>query len=49
MLRTVAAIGYQSVAWSLDSLDSVGDTKTPQYLFRRIATGSDADLDARSC
>jgi peptidoglycan/xylan/chitin deacetylase (PgdA/CDA1 family) len=32
----VAALGYTSVYWSLDSLDSVGAPKTPQFLYDRI-------------
>jgi peptidoglycan/xylan/chitin deacetylase (PgdA/CDA1 family) len=32
----VAALGYTSVFWTLDSLDSVGPPKTPQFLIDRI-------------
>lgn len=32
----VAALGYTSVFWSLDTLDSVGAPKSPQFLFDRV-------------
>jgi peptidoglycan/xylan/chitin deacetylase (PgdA/CDA1 family) len=28
--------GYISIYWTLDSRDSVGEPKTPQYLFQRV-------------
>ncbi len=36
VLQTVVAEGYLPIYWSLDSLDSVGEPKTPEFLFERI-------------
>jgi peptidoglycan/xylan/chitin deacetylase (PgdA/CDA1 family) len=36
VLRLVEAQGYLPIYWTLDSLDSVGDPKTPDFLFERI-------------
>jgi peptidoglycan/xylan/chitin deacetylase (PgdA/CDA1 family) len=36
----VASLGYASVFWTLDSLDSVGAVKTPQFLYERITTNA---------
>jgi peptidoglycan/xylan/chitin deacetylase (PgdA/CDA1 family) len=41
--RTRAAVdrlGYRSVYWTLDSLDSVGPPKTPQFLHERVTSGA---------
>jgi peptidoglycan/xylan/chitin deacetylase (PgdA/CDA1 family) len=36
VLRTAAQTGYQSIYWTLDSLDSVGDKKSPEFIVSRI-------------
>lgn len=36
VLRAVIATGYLPVFWTLDSLDSVGDAKTPEFLLDRL-------------
>ena len=36
----VAGLGYTSVFWTLDSLNSVGAIKTPQFLHERITTNA---------
>ena len=36
MLRLVAGEGYLPIYWTLDSLDSVGEPKTADFLFERI-------------
>jgi len=36
LLRLVEAEGYLPIYWTFDSLDSVGEPKTPEYLFERI-------------
>lgn len=36
VLRTAAAAGYQSIYWTIDSLDSVGETKSPQFIIDRV-------------
>ena len=36
VVRCAQDLGYKTVCWSLDSLDSVGVTKTPQFLVQRI-------------
>lgn len=45
VLATVESLGFQDIYWDLDSLDSVGDTKSPRFLFDRITMKKDADLD----
>lgn len=40
-----ASLGFQPVSWSLDSLDSVGEKKSPYFLFERIVMRRDEDLD----
>lgn len=41
----VNSLGYRSIYWTIDSLDSVGEPKTAQFLFDRITKQSDAQLD----
>lgn len=36
VLNVAAAQGYRSIYWTLDSLDSVGQPKTPDFIFNRI-------------
>ncbi len=36
VLRTVIANGYLPIFWTLDSLDSVGEPKTPEFLLDRL-------------
>lgn len=36
VLRSAAETGYQSVYWTLDSLDSVGEKKGPEFIVSRI-------------
>jgi peptidoglycan/xylan/chitin deacetylase (PgdA/CDA1 family) len=36
VLNVAAAQGYRSIYWTLDSLDSVGQPKTPEFLFDRV-------------
>lgn len=37
--------GYRSIYWTIDSLDSVGLPKSPQFLISRITGFSDRELD----
>jgi len=41
----VNSMGYRSVYWTIDSLDSVGQPKTAQFLIDRITKQTDAQLD----
>jgi len=36
VLDVAAAQGYRSIFWSLDSRDSIGEPKTPEFIFDRI-------------
>jgi peptidoglycan/xylan/chitin deacetylase (PgdA/CDA1 family) len=36
VLRLVVSAGYLPIYWTLDSLDSVGEPKTPGFLFERV-------------
>lgn len=45
VLKVAANLGYRSIYWTLDSLDSVEPKKTAQFLVDRISSRSDADLD----
>lgn len=38
VLLTVAEQGYLPIYWTLDSLDSVGEPKTPEFLVERVTT-----------
>jgi len=39
VLRATAQIGYQSIYWTLDSHDSVGEKKDPDYIVQRVLSG----------
>lgn len=45
VLRIAANLGYRSIYWTIDSLDSVEPRKTPQFLVDRITSKTDAELD----
>ena len=45
VLRIASELGYVSVYWTLDSLDSVAPQKSRAFLVERIAHRSDAQLD----
>jgi peptidoglycan/xylan/chitin deacetylase (PgdA/CDA1 family) len=36
VLRTAVALGYLPIYWTIDSLDSVGEPKTPEFLLERV-------------
>ncbi len=43
VLRAVAARGYIPIFWTLDSLDSVGEPKSPQFIVERLTTTLNAE------
>jgi peptidoglycan/xylan/chitin deacetylase (PgdA/CDA1 family) len=45
VLRIAANLGYRSIYWTLDSLDSVEPRKTAPFLIGRVTNKTDADLD----
>jgi len=45
VLRIAANLGYRSIYWTIDSLDSVEPPKTPQFLIDRITRKGDEELD----
>jgi peptidoglycan/xylan/chitin deacetylase (PgdA/CDA1 family) len=45
VLRLAAQLGYTSIYWSIDSLDSVGEPKSAAFLWEHVTTRSDAALD----
>jgi peptidoglycan/xylan/chitin deacetylase (PgdA/CDA1 family) len=45
VLRIAANLGYRSIYWTIDSLDSLEPRKTPEFLIDRITGKSDAELD----
>ena len=45
VLRIAANLGYRSIYWTIDSLDSVEPRKTPEFLIDRITSKTDAELD----
>jgi peptidoglycan/xylan/chitin deacetylase (PgdA/CDA1 family) len=45
VLKIATNLGYRSIYWTLDSLDSVKPEKTPQFLIDRITSRSDTELD----
>jgi peptidoglycan-N-acetylmuramic acid deacetylase len=45
VLATMKRLGYRNIMWTLDSLDSVGQPKSAQFLIDRITKQSDAALD----
>ena len=45
VLGIAAKLGYRSIYWTIDSLDSVEPLKTTEFLINRITGQTDADLD----
>jgi len=45
VLRIAKNLGYLSIYWTIDSLDSVEPRKTPEFLIDRITRKSDSELD----
>ena len=45
VLNIAASLGYRSIYWTIDSLDSVDPPKTAPFIVQRITGKSDADLD----
>lgn len=45
VLRIAANLGYRSIYWTIDSLDSVEPKKSPEFLINRITGKTDAELD----
>jgi peptidoglycan/xylan/chitin deacetylase (PgdA/CDA1 family) len=45
VLKIATNLGYRSIYWTLDSLDSVEPPKSPQSLIDRITQKSDSELD----
>ena len=45
VLNVAVAEGYRSIFWTLDSLDSVGEPKTPDFIFNRVTNTPDFNLD----
>jgi peptidoglycan/xylan/chitin deacetylase (PgdA/CDA1 family) len=45
VLKIATNLGYRSIYWTLDSLDSVEPKKSPQFLIDRITSKSDTELD----
>lgn len=45
VLQIAASLGYRSIYWTLDSLDSLEPRKTAEFLIDRITGKSDAELD----
>lgn len=45
VLRIARGLGYESVLWTIDSLDSAEPPKSPEFLIQHIISQSDAQLD----
>ncbi len=45
VLKIAANLGYRSIYWTLDSLDSMEPRKSPEFLINRITSKTDAELD----
>jgi peptidoglycan/xylan/chitin deacetylase (PgdA/CDA1 family) len=45
VLNVAVKQGYRSIYWTMDSLDSVGEPKTPEFLFNRVTNTPDFNLD----
>jgi peptidoglycan/xylan/chitin deacetylase (PgdA/CDA1 family) len=45
VLRIAASLGYRSIYWTIDSLDSMEPRKTSQFLIDRITSITDTQLD----
>jgi peptidoglycan-N-acetylmuramic acid deacetylase len=46
-VQVVNSLGYRSIYWTIDSLDSVGAPNTAQFLIDRITKQTDAQLDGQ--
>ena len=44
-MQIVNQLGYRSIFWTYDSLDSVGSPKSSEFLISRITGFSDKELD----
>jgi peptidoglycan/xylan/chitin deacetylase (PgdA/CDA1 family) len=44
VLAVVRSLGFHSVRWSIDTLDSMEPRKRPAYIANRVLGRSDADL-----
>lgn len=47
VMGVVNSLGYRSIFWTIDSLDSVGQPKSAKFLIDRITGQSDAQLDGQ--
>lgn len=45
VLNVAVSQGYRSIYWTLDSLDSVGQPKTPDFIFNRVTNTEGVELD----
>lgn len=45
VLRIATNLGYRSIYWTIDALDSVDPPKTAEFIIERITNKSDAQLD----
>ena len=45
VLRIAKNVGYRSIYWTIDSMDSEEPRKTPEFLIERITRLSETDLD----
>ncbi|MDQ6695296.1 MAG: polysaccharide deacetylase family protein [Chloroflexota bacterium] len=45
VLNVAVSQGYRSIYWTLDSLDSVGQPKTPDFIFNRVTNTHSVNLD----
>ena len=45
VLNLAVSQGYRSIYWTLDSLDSVGQPKTPDFIFDRVTNTPGVELD----
>jgi peptidoglycan-N-acetylmuramic acid deacetylase len=45
VLNVAVSQGYRSIYWSVDSLDSVGQPKTPDFIFNRVTNTPNVNLD----
>ena len=45
VLNVAVSQGYRSIYWTLDSLDSVGQPKTPDFIFNRVTNTPGVNLD----
>jgi peptidoglycan/xylan/chitin deacetylase (PgdA/CDA1 family) len=45
VLRIARGLGYESILWTIDSLDSAEPPKSAEFLIQHIISQSDAQLD----